>query len=66
MLYYMSNIMVEKMKVLGPGYVIEFKNIHINSASIFFPKMTVNVARKESGNFFQVQDVMNHSNVCFP
>jgi hypothetical protein len=33
---------------------------------IFFPKMAVNVARKESDNSFQVQDVMNHSNVCFP
>ncbi len=38
MLYYMSNIMVKKVKVLGQGYVIEFKNIHINLASNFFPR----------------------------
>lgn len=51
----MSNIMVEKTNILGPGYVIEFKYIYIYEFGInFFLKMAMNVARKESGNSFQV------------
>ncbi len=49
----MSNIMVEKTNILGPGYVIEFKYIYQFGIN-FFPKMAMNVARKESGNSFQV------------
>jgi hypothetical protein len=57
----MSNIMVEETKVLGPGYVIEFKYIYIyiyiyiyEFGINFFLKMAMNVARKESGNSLQV------------
>jgi hypothetical protein len=43
------------MKVLGPVYVIEFKYIYIYIFGIKkIPKMSMNVARKESGNSFQV------------